>query len=225
MLLIDHYAYQNRWLQVPVNYKFGLYVLFLMASFSGVFWLQLLVIVGVFFLTAYLAHLSVKTYLKWYIHASCFIVISILTILVSYGLDAKAFSWSYPLGQGYLGINKGSGQQVLFILLRVYSCLVSSYFFILTVPFNQMVILFKQLHFPRVLLELIVLMYRFIFLVMREFLVMRHTLDLKFSFYQKRQLHQTLGLLSKTLFLKILLDNQRLNHVLALKFDEAYQED
>jgi len=57
----------------------------------------------------------------------------------------------------------------------------------LTIPFNQMMKLCKTLHLPAILMELIVLMYRFIFLVLIEFLTIRDTLDLKFSFVNKKK--------------------------------------
>jgi cbiQ protein, putative len=102
--------------------------------------------------------------------------------------------------------------------------LVSTYFFVLTVPFAQMLRLFKAMHVPRVLLDLIVLMYRFIFLVFYEFVTIRDTLDLKFSFYNKRKQHQAWGRLANTLFVKLLDDNQHLNEVLTLRFDAEHSE-
>lgn len=224
MFSIDKYAYQNRWKELAVGYKFALYLLLLAASFSGLAWLQLLLIALVVPLTCYVARVPFQRYLKWYLHASVFIVISLLTFVLTFSPAWDQLWLSIPLGSGYLGVSRATSQQAVFILLRIYSSLVSTYFFALTVPFAQMLRLFKALHVPRVLLDLIVLMYRFIFLVLYEFVTIRDTLDLKSSFYDKRKQYQAWGRLANTLFAKLLDDNQRLNEVLALKFDADHQD-
>ncbi|KXT85888.1 Transmembrane component CbiQ of energizing module of cobalt ECF transporter [Streptococcus sp. DD11] len=224
MFAIDQYAYQNRWKDLPAGYKLFIYLLLLAVSFSGVRGLQLALIALVAPLTCYVARLSWGRYLKWYLHASIFILISLLTFVLTYQDAPDQLLLALPLGRGYLGISQAAGQQTVFILLRIYSSLVSTYFFVLTVPFAQMLRLFKILHIPRVLLDLIVLMYRFIFLVFYEFVTIRDTLDLKFSFYNKRKQHQAWGRLANTLFSKLLDDNQKLNEVLALKFDAEHSE-
>lgn len=224
MFQIDQYAYQNRWKDVSVIHKFLIYLTCLVVSFSGISFLQILLILCVGLFTCYVAKITLRKYLKWYLHASIFIGISLLTFVVSYGYQETNFLFSFPLGQGYLGVNKESSFLSLFLLLRIYAGLVSTYFFILTVPFVQMLELFKKLRFPTFLLELIILMYRFIFLVMYEFMTIRDTLDLKFSFYNKKKAYQAWGRLANTLFLKLLDDNERLNEVLMLKFDGSYGE-
>ena len=175
-------------------------------------------------LTCFVARLPWLRYLKWYLHASIFILISLLTFVLTYQNSQEQLLLALPLGQGYLGISQSSVQQTIFILLRIYSSLVSTYFFVLTVPFAQMLRLFKAMHVPRVLLDLIVLMYRFIFLVFYEFVTIRDTLDLKFSFYNKRKQPQAWGRLANTLFVKLLDDNQHLNEVLTLRFDAEHSE-
>jgi cbiQ protein, putative len=224
LFAIDKYAYQNRLKNLPVAYKFVIYLLLLAVSFSGVRSLQLGLIVLVAPLTCYVARLPWLRYLKWYLHASIFILISLLTFVLTYQNSQEQLLLALPLGQGYLGISQSSVQQTIFILLRIYSSLVSTYFFVLTVPFAQMLRLFKAMHVPRVLLDLIVLMYRFIFLVFYEFVTIRDTLDLKFSFYNKRKQHQAWGRLANTLFVKLLDDNQHLNEVLTLRFDAEHSE-
>ena len=210
MFAIDKYAYQNRLKNLPVAYKFVIYLLLLAASFSGVRSLQLGLIILVAPLTCYVARLPWLRYLKWYLHASIFILISLLTFVLTYQNSQEQLLLALPLGQGYLGISQSSVQQTIFILLRIYSSLVSTYFFVLTVPFAQMLRL--------------VLMYRFIFLVFYEFVTIRDTLDLKFSFYNKRKQHQAWGRLANTLFVKLLDDNQHLNEVLTLRFDAEHSE-
>lgn len=219
MFLIDKYAYQNRWKDVAVSYKGIFYLCSLVVSFSGIAHLQGALLAIFIPLTCYVARMSVKRYLKWYLHASVFIFISLLTFVVTFHQEKSSFLVSFPLLNGYVGVSKETLPQAGFILLRIYAALASTYFFALTVPFSQMVQLFKKIHVPLVLLEIMILMYRFIFLVLYECLTIRDTLDLKFAFFYKRRSYKGWGMLANTLFIKLLDDNERLNEVLALKFD------
>ncbi|MGT2934012.1 cobalt ECF transporter T component CbiQ [Streptococcus catagoni] len=219
MFLIDKYAYQNRIKNLPLKLKVLSYVVFLIMSFSGVLPLQLLVIFALAPLTCYLAKVPLKRYIKWYLHASIFIAISLVTFLISFSKNQDQFLYFLPMGMGYLGCTREALEQAFFILLRVYSSLVSTYYLTLTVPFAQLLQLFKRLSFPTILLEIIVLMYRFIFLVLYEFVLTRDSLDLKFSFYRKRASYQTWARLAHTVFLKILDDNEKINDALQLRYD------
>jgi len=115
LFAIDKYAYQNRLKNLPVAYKFVIYLLLLAASFSGVRSLQLGLIVLVAPLTCYVARLPWLRYLKWYLHASIFILISLLTFVLTYQNSQVQLLLALPLGQGYLGISQSSVQQTIFI--------------------------------------------------------------------------------------------------------------
>ncbi|WP_049515108.1 CbiQ family ECF transporter T component [Streptococcus parasanguinis] len=226
MFVIDRYAYNNRWTAVPELHKFSLYILLMIISFSGFLPLQILLIVIVVPLTCYIARLPILKYLSWFRYPSIFILLSMATFVISYGENSHQFLMAIPVGShGYLGVFHSSAKQVGPIVMRIYCSLISTYFMALTIPFNQMMKLCKTLHLPAILMELIVLMYRFIFLVLIEFLTIRDTLDLKFSFVNKKKSYLGWGRLANTLFVKLLADNQRLNDVLTLKFAQAKEID
>ncbi len=222
MFVIDRYAYNNRWLAVPELHKFILYVLLLIISFTGFLPLQILLMGIMIPLTCYVAKIPVFKYLGWFRYPSIFILLSMATFMLSYGENSSQFLMAIPIGDhGYFGVYQTSARQVVPLVMRIYCSLISTYFFALTIPFNQMMKLCKNLHLPDILMELIVLMYRFIFLVLIEFLTIRDTLDLKFSFVNKKKTYLAWGRLANTLFVKLLADNQRLNEVLTLKFAQA----
>jgi len=61
------------------------------------------------------ARLPWLRYLKWYLHASIFILISLLTFVLTYQNSQEQLLLALPLGQGYLGISQSSVQQTIFI--------------------------------------------------------------------------------------------------------------
>lgn len=217
MFLIDHYAYQNRLKSRPVQVKLGLYLLFLGISFSGIKLLQLIFIVFLIPITAYLARLPLKLYLKWLGRLSLFIGLSLITIMLTYCSQETELLIGLAFGKGYLGISNASLQQAAKSSLQIYGSLVSTYFLMLTVPFVQLLHYFRRLKLPDLLIELIVLIYRFIFLVCHDYSIIKETLELKGAFYHYRTRCQALARLANTLFLKIITEQEQMNQVLALK--------
>ena len=59
MFVIDRYAYNNRWTDVPELNKFILFIILMVISFSGFLPLQILLIVIMIPLTCYIAKLPV----------------------------------------------------------------------------------------------------------------------------------------------------------------------
>lgn len=219
MLIIDKYAYNNRLLKVNPMIKLGLYVLMLGISFSGILSVKLGLIIGIIPLTCYVAKLHWKTYLTWLVVTLPFVFLSLVTILLTFAKTADATLWSIPLFGGHVGMTQGSLDQTIRLVSQVYASLVSTYFFILTVPFQQLILIFKRLRLPKELLEIMVLMYCFIFMFIHEFMVMRDTLDLKFAFGSFKQSYQSMGLLGGQLFTRLMKANEHLLQMLALRFD------
>lgn len=221
MLVIDKYAYNNRILNIPPLKKFLFYLVLMSLSFSSGIRIQIMFILLLSPLICYVAHLKWKTYLKWLLLPLPFIIMSLITMMVSYTeFNSTNALLHVPFFNGYLVITQQGLEATERVFFRSYSCLTATYFFVLTVPFKQMLTLFKRLHLPKELLEIMVLMYRFIFIFLQEFIVMRDTLDLKFSFGSFRQSYKSMGLLASQLFTKLLIANRHMTEMLELRFDE-----
>ncbi|HFI0454520.1 TPA: cobalt ECF transporter T component CbiQ [Streptococcus suis] len=220
MLIIDQYAYQNRLVGLSPKVKLGIYLLLLGISFTGIPSLQWAIIVTLFPVTCYVARLHWKTYAKWLLLTLPFVLISLVTMAVSFQASpSQDVLLALPLWKGYAVISQASLVQTLEVFVRSYACLMSTYFFVLTVPFRQLIDLLRSFRIPNELLEVIVFMYRFIFMFLEEFLVMRDTLDLKFGFGTMKQSYQTMGLLASQLFTRLMRANRQINDMLEFRFD------
>ncbi|HFU4000547.1 TPA: cobalt ECF transporter T component CbiQ [Streptococcus suis] len=220
MLIIDQYAYQNRLVRLSPKVKLGIYLLLLGISFTGIPSLQWAIIVALFPVTCYVARLHWKTYAKWLLLTLPFVLISLVTMAVSFQASpSQDVLLTLPLWKGYAVISQASLVQTLEVFVRSYACLMSTYFFVLTVPFRQLIDLLRSFRIPNELLEVIVFMYRFIFMFLEEFLVMRDTLDLKFGFGTMKQSYQTMGLLASQLFARLMRANRQINDMLEFRFD------
>lgn len=220
MLIFDKYAYNNRIVNLSPVIKFFMYIALLVISFLGITSLQLLLIFTMIPLTIYIAKVKIKLYFKWILVTFPFVFISLVTFVLTFSENQNALIYSIPFSNGFLGISTTSLNETITILLRVYSSLLSTYFFILTVPFQQLVQLLSQIKVPKFLLDIIILMYRFIFMFLHEFIVMRDTMDLKFGFKNTKSTYKSLGLLANNLFSKLMKANEHLNQMLELRFDK-----
>lgn len=73
--------------------------------------------------------------------------------------------WGIPLGDVYLYLSKQGIEQGRDILTRAIALSSCTYFILLTIPFAEITRIFQRIGFPPLILELLTLMYRFIFLL------------------------------------------------------------
>ncbi|MHB9781614.1 energy-coupling factor transporter transmembrane component T family protein [Streptococcus sp. 10F2] len=219
MFPFDRYAYQNRIGFLDSRIKGFMYLLLLIAAFSNNRGIQLTLLLLLPILTCYLAKLSWKTYRLWLLYPLPFILMSFVTILIQYSNSPLDLTGSIPFLGGFLGWQVTSWPIIVALFLRIYTSIMASYLFIVSISFHDLMKLLRQLRLPLFLIEIIVLMHRFIFLLLEEYILMRDTLDLKFSFGKWNQKIQMTALLWKTLFIRMLEKQERLQELMELRFD------
>ena len=164
MLLIDKYAYTNRLTKSNPFIKFVIVVMALsIATITKSNYINLFILALMIFLTIIVAKIPFDKYLKLLFIPSTFLLLSILTILISIS-KVDVYIWSIRLFNNYIGITSGSIEQSILLTTRVYAAISSTFFLGLTTPLNMLIKVFKRLHIPNSIIELIVLIYRFIFI-------------------------------------------------------------
>lgn len=200
MLFIDKIAYENRLLDLEPTIKGLMYLILLLSCFLTTPMIQTVVSVGIAVVTIYVTKVTVGRYIKWLLVPAPFLVISILTILFSISTQSETFIFAVPLFDRFIGITQASLTMGIKLFFRSASCLICTYFFILTVPFQQMLLVMKKAHLPALLIELTMLMYRFIFIFAEELLIIKRAQDMRFGFNGLKNSYQSLGVLIKMLF-------------------------
>ncbi len=105
------------------------------------------------------------TYIKLLSLPFAFIVVSTLSIVII--LHKGSFNPANRLiniGPYYLGVTDESLTKGLLIFVKTFSCITCFYFFTPTTPMTDILYLLKRMHVPEVLRELILLIYRYIFI-------------------------------------------------------------
>ncbi|RDY24066.1 cobalt ECF transporter T component CbiQ [Romboutsia maritimum] len=206
MIVIDKYAYTNNLINMNPNIKFSVGAIFLIASMLSQ---SLIISTAIIFLMSaiivFIAKIDLKNYLYLLKIPLVFLLISITMTLISITSNSEILIYSFKIGNTYIGVSIQSVNTSIKIFFRAMSCLTCVYFIMLTTPFNQLIFLFKKAHIPDTIIELSMLIYRFIFIFMEEVSDIRKSQELRFGYINLRTSYKSLGLLGSLLYKRMMI--------------------
>lgn len=156
------------------------------------------------FLIIFVANIPLNKYLKIMTMPIVFLIISIIAILLSISSN-DIFICSIKIFNKYIGITKESIFQSINTLARVLASISSTFFLALTTPLNNIIKILKKLKLPNVLIELLVLIYRSIFIFLEESKDIIIAQEMKFGYNNMKNSYRSIALLIKSLFIRVLL--------------------
>lgn len=223
---IDKYAYNSRLAATRTFDKliFSLLPLFVcLFSNSNIVSLTVLSVMGVS--TIYWSGLSVRKYLKLLTLPLTFLILGTLTIIIQ-AIDATDISVIHtaPIFGKTYGITKQSlegGMELILKSIAAVSCL---YFFSLNTTMNSFFNSLRKSKLPSVLIELMELIYRFIFVIGSEANRIYTAQASRLGYRSFLVGLKSLGVLAAALFVKALGRTERLNYALeARNFRGSYE--
>lgn len=206
MIVIDKYAYSNGLRNTNPNARFIIGISFLLESMlirnlvilSLIIILMSAIIVGI-------AKIDIKGYIKLLKIPIIFLFMSIMMTLINISNDPNSLIKSFCICSKYIGISKTSIDTSIYILFRAISCLTCIYFIMLTIPFNELLFIFKNLHIPSIILELSMLIYRFIFIFLEEVSNIRRSQELRFGYISIKTSYESFGILGSLLYKRMMI--------------------
>ena len=217
-MIIDDYAYKNKLYKVNPNKKFIIGMLLLILSLINPFnYISLLIIALMSFVIVVIAKIELKDYLHFIKIPLTFLIISIIMILLNFSHNKEIFLYSIKIGNLYVGVTNESLKSAMHLFFRALSCLTCIYFIMLTTPFYQLIFVFKKLHLPDVVLEISMLMYRFIFIFMEEVSDIRKSQELRFGYINLKNGYNSFGLLVSMLFKRMIIRYDEMSIALDMK--------
>ena len=217
-MIIDDYAYKNKLYKVNPNKKFIIGMLLLILSLINPFnYISLLIIALMSFVIVVIAKIELKDYLHFIKIPLTFLIISIIMILLNFSHNKEIFLYSIKIGNLYVGVTNESLKSAMHLVFRALSCLTCIYFIMLTTPFYQLIFVFKKLHLPDVVLEISMLMYRFIFIFMEEVSDIRKSQELRFGYINLKNGYNSFGLLVSMLFKRMMIRYDEMSIALDMK--------
>lgn len=217
-MIIDDYAYKNKLSKVNPNMKFAIGMLLLILSLINPYnYISLLVIGIMSFVIVGIAKIEFKDYIYFIKIPLVFLILSIIMILLNFSKDKESLLYGINIGSLYIGVSNESIVSSTRLFFRALSCLTCIYFIMLTTPFNQLIFVFKKLHLPDIVLEISMLMYRFIFIFMEEVSDIRKSQELRFGYINLKNGYNSFGLLVNMLFKRMMIRYDEMSIVLDMK--------
>lgn len=166
MIMIDKLAYSSKLRYKNPNLKAFLSIgslIICVASSSFILSFIIMLTMGV--LTVFFSKTSFLRYIKFMSIPCAFLILS--TVAIIFNITNEPLDlFSLNIGSKFISISYSSlilGLNLILTSLASVSCL---YFLILTTPFTDILLVFKNMHCPFIIIELMLLIYRFIFIVL-----------------------------------------------------------
>lgn len=167
MLKIDQYAYINRLAHVHPLEKLvlALVTMIICLVFSSPA-TSLIVILFMAGMVILLARIPASFFLKLMLVPVGFLIVGVLTVAFVWVNDSNVLLWGFKVGRYTVGVTShglATAGDLFLKSLAAVSCL---YFLSLTTPMVDILAVLKALRLPPLLLELMSLVYRFIFVLL-----------------------------------------------------------
>ena len=162
MRWIDRFAYGSPIRKLDPVYKtgFSLLIIFFCLA-AGRPFISIAALVIVLSLSLFIASLPAGFLLKLLFAEGGFLFFSVLGVALS--IHTQPDVGGFPLGCFYILITPSSFTLAITLFLRSLACVAAMNFLALTTPLIDLIALFRRMHIPELLIDLMTLIYRFIF--------------------------------------------------------------
>lgn len=218
----DRISYQSRWRHKDPVAKLaawlGMMVLAMSLPPAG----QLVELGVLAALTCWLLRISLWRWLCWMALPFSFLLVGVLTILFSISHQSGEFLWRCQIGGWFIGISPLGWTQGSQTFCRSLAALSATFWFVLNLPFPQLIELLKRCRVPSLLTEQILLTWRFVFILLDEALAIHRAQTLRFGYRNVPCGYRSLSMLVSMLFSRVMVRYQQMATSLDMKL---YQGD
>ncbi len=213
MHIIDRYAYNNRIRNVEPAHKASLSLMVLLLCLMLNKPLVGLVAAGWMFLLAVgLAGIPARTFGRVLLAETTFLILT--TIGVAFSISTRdpgsITDWAWQLGPFWFSSSPDSLYYGLVLVTRALGCASAMNFLALTTPLVDLVDLFRRWRVPPLLIDLMTVIYRFIFVLLESLDRMYMAQDSRLGYHSYRRGMISAGLLGSRLFIDAYQRSQRL---------------
>ncbi|QLL69182.1 cobalt ECF transporter T component CbiQ [Lactobacillus sp. 3B(2020)] len=217
MLNIDKYAYGSRIANWSPMTKALLWLVGMVVAFQPFELVKPVAFIIVAGITIWLTRISVRRYLHWFYVILPFLLLSIVGIVFTISNSKTNLIAPLPIFGTYLGLSKSMLPLGIKVALRSLTAIACTYWFALSTPFVQVIQVLKKLHLPKAMIEVTMLMYRFIFIFIDAFEQIYRAQKLRFGYDSMGLMIQSSGILAKMLFEQVIINYQMMTKALDAK--------
>ncbi|MDI6880942.1 MAG: cobalt ECF transporter T component CbiQ [Desulfitobacteriaceae bacterium] len=203
MFDLDTYAYTNRWIKIHPLEKFvfalATMLVCLISPSVVVVWAVLLLMTVA---STKGAGTPVWHFLRFMMIPFSFILTGVLTIAFSVSHDPGGFLFGFTFGSITVGASQANLMKAGFILFKSLGAVSCLYFLSLTTPVLEVISVLRKLKLPSLFLELMGLVYRFIFVLMDTTALIRMSQSSRLGYASAKNTFRSLSQLISSLFVR-----------------------
>ncbi|MBJ3814682.1 energy-coupling factor ABC transporter transmembrane protein [Shimwellia pseudoproteus] len=222
MLAIDKISGRSRWRHRDPRIKLLCWIVLMTLAMSLPPVGQAALIVVIAALSCWMLRVSPGRWLRWIAIPAGFLLVSTLTILFSISRDPQGMLWSTTLGGVHIGILPAGLEMANHTLWRSLAAISATFWLVLNLPFVQLIQLLQRCRVPVLLIEQILLTWRFIFILLDEVQAIHQAQTLRFGYRTLPGSYRSLAMLVGMLFSRVMVRYQQMVTALDVKL---YQGD
>lgn len=217
MLGIDRLSYRSRWRDRDPMAKLALYAAFLLLALLGSPPYQALLLACIALLTCWLLRVGPLRYLKWLAIPLGFLLMGLVALLFSFSRQPETLLWGVRVGSFWLGVNPAGLIVANQTLWRSLAALAATFWFVLNTPFPQLIRLLQRCRVPKLMIEQILLTWRFVFIFIDEAAAIHRAQALRFGHVSLRSSYRSFAMLAGMLFTRVMMRYEQMSIALEMK--------
>lgn len=196
---LDSYAHFNGLKDANTYFKVFFAIITLLVSLISTSPIVPLIIAVVMsILIVFKAKISLKFYLKFLTIPLIFAFITFIYMAILFGVGTHILD----LGLFNLAITSDGFNLGFLVFARMMGCFTCLAFLALTTPMNELFSVLEIVKIPQIVLEIAMLMYRYIFLFLSEAINMYHSQETRLGYISFKKSFKSMGILGSNLFIR-----------------------
>ena len=203
MISIDKYAYQSKLRHIDPIQK----VLFALLTLSVCVWANNeLISVGVVLImgciTAFAGGTPLRIFIRLLMVPVWFLLIGAITIAVGFSAEKEAFFAAIPIAGAWIGFSRTGLEEALRLFLKALGAVSCLYFLSLSTPMVAFLAALRRLRVPGLLVELMGLVYRFIFVLLDTANTIHTAQSCRLGYSEISGAYRSLGMMASAVFIR-----------------------
>lgn len=201
MLGTDKYAYRSKIKNIePTDKLFIMLAVLLLCIFLDHIAVSMAAFVGMILLNMVFGKNSFADIKHLLLVPMGFILVASLTILIG-RMSSEDALVGFARGSSYIGIGKAGLLQGFSLIAKSLGIMASVYFFVMNTSISDFALAMEKLHVPRLITELMELIYRFIFVLLERTNKIITAQNSRLGYKNLRTSYQSTGILGARIFL------------------------
>ncbi|MFP4009536.1 MAG: cobalt ECF transporter T component CbiQ [Spirulinaceae cyanobacterium] len=201
---IDSLAYTNQLRSLPPSHKVGFAIALFVLGFVSWMGVQGAIALWLAIWIIFYAGIPAKIYGQLLLIPLTFWLLSVPALILGVSFSGNINPIDIAWGSRYLYFSQQGITQAQTVLMRAISLTSCLYFVLLTTPFADILNLLKAWRFPAIIIELLALMYRFIFVLTDTVLELVTAQKSRLGYHNRRSQFRSLGIIISQLLWRTL---------------------